>query len=78
MRAALSAQARQKAGSRILRRETGLVSKVLLYGVLLAFAVMTLFPLAWLVISSFKTTQAFQLDPLGLPKRWYVANYPQA
>lgn len=43
-----------------------------------AFAVLTVNPIVWLVLSSFKSTQAFQLDRLGLPKRWVVDNYVQA
>ncbi|BAS26201.1 carbohydrate ABC transporter permease [Limnochorda pilosa] len=71
-------RARRAAGSRLLRRETGLLTKVILYAVLVTFTVMTLCPLFWLVISSFKTTQAFQMDRLGLPERWNLDNYPQA
>lgn len=43
-----------------------------------AFAVLTAYPIVWLVLSSFKSTQAFQLDRLGLPRRWVVDNYIQA
>src|SRR5690606_29023679 len=38
----------------------------------------TVYPLLWLIMSSFKTTQEFQLNRLGLPIRWYVENYPAA
>ncbi|WP_324668075.1 carbohydrate ABC transporter permease [Geochorda subterranea] len=54
------------------------VAKGLAYLGLGAFAVMTTYPIVWLVMSSFKTTQAFQLDRLGLPRRWMVDNYVQA
>ena len=53
------------------------MSKVLLYGVLLAFAVMTLFPLAWLVISSFKTLETrYTVERDGFYAReWIVAEH---
>src|SRR5690554_5660492 len=78
MRAVLKAGPSRRTRNRILRRETSLFTKVVLYTVLVTFTVMTLYPLGWLVISSFKTTQAFQMDRLGLPTRWYLDNYPQA
>lgn len=61
-----------------MQNETGLVTRVLLYGMLITFTVMTIYPIVWLIINSFKTTQAFQLDRLGLPKMWYFQNYPGA
>ncbi|HEY8531989.1 MAG TPA: carbohydrate ABC transporter permease [Limnochorda sp.] len=78
MRAGLGASTAHRASHRLRRREISPVTKVILYTVLIGFTVMTLFPLGWLVLSSFKTTQAFQRDPLGLPTRWYLDNYPQA
>ena len=56
----------------------GRVASALAYLVLGLFSVLTLYPVVWLVLSSFKSTQAFQLDRLGLPRRWLVDNYVHA
>ena len=61
-----------------MRRETSLLARVLLYSVLLVFTFMTLYPVFWLIVSSFKTTQEFQVNRLGLPRRWTCQNYPLA
>ena len=61
-----------------MKRETSLLTRVLLYSVLLVFTFMTLYPIFWLTMSSFKTTQEFQMNRLGLPRRWTIRNYPQA
>ena len=61
-----------------MKRETSLLARVLLYSVLLVFTFMTLYPVLWLIMSSFKTTQEFQVNRLGLPRRWTLQNYPLA
>lgn len=66
------------AGARLRRKEIGWVSRLFLNIVLFGWTVMTLFPLVWLGYSSFKTTQEFQLDRLGLPNPWVTLNYPIA
>lgn len=69
----------ERRGSRgKITSDTGVVSRVLLYALLFLFSAMTLYPIVWLVMNSFKTTQAFQLDRLGWPKEWYFQNYPAA
>jgi raffinose/stachyose/melibiose transport system permease protein len=55
-----------------------LLTRTLLYSILLIFTFMTLYPVFWLIVSSFKTTQEFQVNRLGLPRRWTVQNYPLA
>ncbi|TCW61155.1 carbohydrate ABC transporter permease [Treponema sp. J25] len=54
------------------------LGKILLYGVFWIFTFLTIYPLFWLVMSSFKTTQAFQMDRLGLPNPFFFGNYPMA
>ncbi len=66
------------AGQRLRRREIGGLSRAILNIVLIAWTVMTVFPLVWLGYSSFKTTQEFQINRLGLPHRWVTLNYPIA
>jgi raffinose/stachyose/melibiose transport system permease protein len=58
--------------------EIGGTTRALLYIVLITFTVLTIYPLIWLTISSFKTTQEFQLNKLGLPIHWTLINYPIA
>ena len=54
------------------------VGMVLTYAVLILFAILAIAPLLWLALNSFKTSQDYQMNRLGLPKRWYWQNYPQA
>ncbi|MGE5583928.1 MAG: carbohydrate ABC transporter permease [Bacillota bacterium] len=60
------------------KREISVVSRVLVYTVLIAFTIVTMYPIIWLVLSSFKTTQEFQVNRLGLPRYWTLDNYPNA
>lgn len=51
-------------------QDRGVASRImtlLTYIILLVFTVLALYPLIWLLINSFKTTQEFQLDKLSLP-----------
>lgn len=53
--------------------------KVIIYIVMAAFAIMAIYPIFWLVIQSFKTTQEYiTSSKLALPKIWYPDNYPYA
>lgn len=54
------------------------IGMIFTYIVLVLFAVLAIAPLVWLAISSFKTSQDYQMNHLGLPKRWYYQNYIQA
>ncbi len=53
-------------------------TSVLTYLVMIFFTVMALYPLFWLVLSSFKTTTEFQMNKLGFPIRWVTINYKDA
>lgn len=56
-----------------------IISKVIIYIILLFFTFMALYPLFWLFISSFKTTQEYQLtSKLALPQTWWWRNYADA
>ena len=60
-------------------KSVGLVAgKVLIYFVLIVFAFMTIYPLLWLLMNSFKTTIEFQTNSMGLPSVWTLANYTGA
>jgi raffinose/stachyose/melibiose transport system permease protein len=61
-------------GGRIL----GIVGKTAAYLVMGTFALMTTFPIVWLVLNSFKTTQEYLVNSIGLPREWTTVNYPEA
>jgi len=54
------------------------IGMAITYVVLILFAILAIAPLVWLAISSFKTSQDYQMNHLGLPKRWFYQNYIQA
>jgi raffinose/stachyose/melibiose transport system permease protein len=56
----------------------GPVGKVIAYICLIALALINLFPIVVLFISSLKTTKEIFLTPLALPKVWSLKNYAQA
>jgi raffinose/stachyose/melibiose transport system permease protein len=52
------------------------ISKVFLYALLTTFTVMTIYPILWLFIQSFKTQQGYiTTSKLSLPVKWYLGNY---
>ncbi len=54
------------------------IAKIVKWSVLLFFLVITLFPLLWLITSTFKTNAEFMADPLALPSGFYWQNYIDA
>ncbi len=54
------------------------LGKVLKWILMLFFAFYTLFPLIWLIISSFKTNTELFGDPFSLPATWQIQNYINA
>lgn len=52
--------------------------RTLTYVLLGAFAVTTLFPLVWMLYSSFKTNQDIALSTFALPSVWHFENYANA
>ena len=55
------------------------ISQVLIYISLIFFTFMALYPLFWLMTSSFKTTQEYQVtSKLALPEVWWWKNYSDA
>jgi len=52
---------------------------VLMYLIVIIFAILAIYPIYWLVIQSFKTTQEYMTtSKLALPKVWFFKNYPFA
>jgi raffinose/stachyose/melibiose transport system permease protein len=55
------------------------ISKALIYLVMLIFTILAIYPILWLIIQSFKTTQEYlSSSKLALPKLWFTGNYPYA
>lgn len=48
------------------------------YAVMVLFSVMTLYPILWLIMNSFKTTREFQISQIGLPQAPTLRNYAEA
>jgi raffinose/stachyose/melibiose transport system permease protein len=60
-------------------RDNSLIAKTIIYFIMLVFTVLALYPLFWLVIQSFKTTQEYlKTSKLAFPLRWFTGNYPYA
>ena len=51
---------------------------VLKYVCLIFFTILCLYPLFWLLLSSFKTNSELYANPWGLPESYSLANYIQA
>jgi len=51
------------------------VGKGAAYAVMGLFAVMTIYPVIWLVLNSFKSTSEYMVDKVGLPHDWILSNY---
>ncbi len=57
-------------------RNISLPVKILVYAVMIAFTVLTVYPILWLVIQSFKTNTAYlTTNKLSLPTSFYFGNY---
>ncbi len=58
-------------------RNVSPLTKVVIYLIMIVFTVLTIYPIFWLVIQSFKTNTAYlTTNKLSLPVRWYTGNYP--
>jgi raffinose/stachyose/melibiose transport system permease protein len=58
-----------------LGRFGGALAKVLSYFVMILFSVMTIYPIFWLIMNSFKPTREFQVSQLGFPLAPTIKNY---
>jgi len=56
----------------------GRVLNVFSHGILILWAVMIIVPLAWVIVSSFKTESEIDGDPLGLPENLQWINFANA
>ncbi|PTL21542.1 carbohydrate ABC transporter permease [Shouchella clausii] len=53
-------------------------TRVLIYLILMVFAIVNAYPIIWMIVNSFKSGQEFALNPFGLPTEWVWANYVEA
>jgi raffinose/stachyose/melibiose transport system permease protein len=65
----------EQVNSSIAGRLAGILAKALAYFVMIVFSIMTVYPIFWLIMNSFKTTREFQMDQLGLPQAPTLENY---
>jgi raffinose/stachyose/melibiose transport system permease protein len=56
----------------------GAIGRVIIYIVLIVFVVAIVYPLAWMVLSGFKSNAELFGDPWGLPSTWRVGNFVKA
>ena len=62
----------------MINQNYSFVTKSLIYLITFIFAFLAIYPLIWLVLQSFKTTQEYLINSkLALPKNWFVGNFPQ-
>ena len=60
-------------------RKTNKYFLMLMYSIVILFAILAAYPIFWVIMSSFKTTQEFMAtSKLSLPTRWFYQNYPLA
>lgn len=62
-----------------MRKNTlpSLLGKGVKWFILITLAIFELFPLVQLLFNSFRTDAEIKSSPLGLPKAWTLANYPE-
>jgi raffinose/stachyose/melibiose transport system permease protein len=56
-------------------RVTSVFGKFMAYLVMSTFALMTVYPILWLILNSFKPTQEYRVNRIGLPRTWTLVNY---
>ncbi|HNX73135.1 MAG TPA: carbohydrate ABC transporter permease [Spirochaetales bacterium] len=61
-----------------VKKPMSFLSRFLAYLIMIVFAFMTIYPIAWLIMNSFKSTREFQINQLGLPKVFTFSNYVEA
>ena len=54
------------------------VLRVIAYILFIAFAIIIILPLVWMIITGFKTNQELFLSPFSLPEQWHWENYTDA
>lgn len=62
-----------------MKKHTGFIGKSLFYLILLLWTVISIFPLYWMILFSFKdNSEIFNKSALSLPESWNLTNYVEA
>ncbi|MCE5255518.1 MAG: carbohydrate ABC transporter permease [Spirochaetaceae bacterium] len=61
-----------------VKKTTSFAGRFFAYLIMVIFAIMTVYPIFWLIMNSFKTTREFQLNQIGFPKDFTLSNYVEA
>ncbi|MDR0396747.1 MAG: carbohydrate ABC transporter permease [Oscillospiraceae bacterium] len=57
-------------------RNIPVIAKVVVYAVMIVFTVLTVYPIFWLALQSFKTSQVYMTtNKLSFPAHWFTGNY---
>jgi len=60
-------------------KKTNGLSITIMYAIVAIFTILAVYPIFWLLVNSFKTTQDYMLSSkLALPTEWFFKNYPIA
>ena len=59
-------------------RAVSVFGKSMAYVVMSAFTLMTVYPIFWLILNSFKPTQEYRVNRIGLPRMWTLTNFSGA
>jgi raffinose/stachyose/melibiose transport system permease protein len=60
-------------------RKTNAISLIFMYMLVVLFTILAVYPIFWVIMSSFKTTQEYMLNSkLAFPKMFFFRNYPLA
>jgi raffinose/stachyose/melibiose transport system permease protein len=60
-------------------RQGNIPAKIVIYFIMAVFTILAIYPILWLFIQSFKTTQEYLTTrKLALPVVWFTGNYPYA
>jgi len=62
----------------LVDRLGAMAAKAVAYTLMILFTVMTLYPIFWLVMNSFKSTKEFQVSQLSMPVEPTLSNYVEA
>jgi raffinose/stachyose/melibiose transport system permease protein len=58
-------------------RKKNISAAIFGYAVVIIFTILAIYPIFWLLVQSFKTTQDYMVSSkLALPKVWFFKNYP--
>ena len=58
-------------------RSVSPITKTIVYAIMVAFTVLTVYPIFWLLIQSFKSNQVYlTTGKMSMPAAWFFGNYP--